>query len=107
MIVERKQERIHEENPMEAFGIEIGSERDAVREAGFDIQLIQNAVPIRGAARSLGPLLFVNEPLRVLGLKVIIRITEQCLGGGYEFGIVVAQANYGAFIGWCGLCIHV
>ena len=107
MIVEGKQERIDEKNPVKALGIQIRSKSDTVREAGFDVQLIQNAVPICGAARSFGGLLLVNEPLRMLGLEVVIGITEERLGRGYEFGIVVAQTNDGTLIGGSGLRIHV
>src|SRR5712671_1301313 len=50
-IFERKEKRIDKEDPMEALGIEIGSKRHAVGQAGFNIELVQNAVPISGAAR--------------------------------------------------------
>ena len=47
----REEKRIHEKDPMKALGIEIRREGHAVRETGFDIQFVENAVPISRAAR--------------------------------------------------------
>ena len=59
-IRERKEKRIDKENPMEALGIEIGSKRHAVRQAGFNIELIEYTVPIISAAGLFGGFLFVD-----------------------------------------------
>src|SRR5712671_6693500 len=59
-ILERKEKRIHKENPMEALGIEIRSERDPVGQAGLNIELVEDAVPVGGCAGLFGGLLFVD-----------------------------------------------
>jgi hypothetical protein len=43
----------------------------------------------------------------MFGLEVIVRIAEEKLGGGDEFGIVVAQAENAAFVGGRGHGVNV
>src|SRR5215472_7480016 len=92
---------------METLGIEIGAKRNAIGEARSDVHLVQNAVPVRGTARSFGSFLFVDKPLGMFGPEIVVGISEERLGGGHEFGIVVAQAKYGAFAGRRGHGVHV
>src|SRR5712672_3234675 len=106
-IFERKEKRIDKEDPMEALGIEIGSKRHAVRQAGFNIELVQNAVPISGAARFFSGFLFVDQPLRMFGLEIFVGIGEKGFCGGYEFRISVAQAEDRGFVGGRGLRVHI
>src|SRR5712671_4194166 len=82
-ILERKEKRIDKEDPMEALGIEIRSKRHAVCQAGFNIELIEDAIPISGAARFFSGFLFVDQPLGVFGLEVIVGIGEKGFCGGY------------------------
>src|SRR5438876_48531 len=81
--------------------------RNAIGEARCDVHLVQNAVPVRGIAGSFGRFLFVDKPFGVFGLEIVVGVGEQRLGGGHEFGIVVAQAKYGAFAGRRGHRDHV
>src|SRR6266850_44670 len=106
-IFERKEKRIDKENPMEALGIEIGSKRHAVGQAGFNIELIEDAVPISSGAGFFGGFLFVDQPLGVLRLEIVIGIGEERFGGGNEFGIGVAQTEDGSFVGRRGLRVHI
>ena len=39
--------------------------------------------------------LFLDQPLRVLGREIVIRISKQRFGRGYEFGVVVTLAESG------------
>ncbi len=106
-IVEGEQEGIGEKHPVETLGIEIRGKRNAIGEARCDVHLVQNAVPVRGIAGSFGRFLFVDKPFGVFGLEIVVGVGEQRLGGGHEFGIVVAQAKYGAFAGRRGHRVHV
>src|SRR5258708_5174838 len=92
---------------MEALRIEIRSKRHTVCQAGFNIEFVQNAVPISGAARFFGGFLFVDQPLRMLGLEIVIGIGEERFGSSNEFGIGVAQAEDGSFVGRSGLRVHI
>src|SRR5712671_4411937 len=92
---------------MKALGIEIGSKRHAVRQTGFNIELIEDAVPISSAAGFFGGFLFVDQPLGVLGLEIIVGIGKERFGGGDEFGIGVAQTEDGSFVGRRGLRVHI
>ncbi len=40
-------------------------------------------------------------------LEIIVRIAEKGFRRGDEFGIGIAQAQDGAFVGWGGLRVHV
>src|SRR5712672_1476644 len=92
---------------MEALGIEIRSKRHTVRQAGFNIELVEDAVPVSGGAGFFGGFLFVDQPLRVLRLEIIVRIGKKRFGGGNEFGIAVAQAEDRSFVGRRGLRVHI
>src|SRR3989442_15914081 len=94
-VIEREKERVDEENPMKALGIEVRAERDAIGQARFDVELVENAVPIRGAARFFGGFLFVDQPFGVFWLKIIVGIAEKRLRRGDEFRIGVAQTENG------------
>ena len=69
-IVEWEEKRIAEENPVESLGIEIGRHHGAIRQANVYVQLVQNAVEIRGAAGLFRGLLLVRQPFaRVPAVK--------------------------------------
>src|SRR5260370_38271961 len=84
---------------MKALRIEIRSKRDPVGQAGFNIELVENAVPISGGAGFLRGFLFVDQPLRMLGLEIVIGIGEERFGSSDEFGIAVAQTEGGSSVG--------
>src|SRR5882762_9938755 len=92
---------------MEALRIEIRSERDPVGQAGLNIELVEDAVPVGGCAGLFGGLLFVDQPFGVFRLKIIVWIGEERFGGSNEFGIAVAQAEDGSFVGGRGLRVHI
>src|SRR6267378_6747257 len=92
---------------MKALGIEIRSKRHAVRQAGFNIEFVQNAVPISGGAGFFGGFLFVDQPFSVLGLEIVIGIAEKRFGGGDKFGIGVAKPEDRSFVGRRGLRVHI
>ena len=77
---------------MKTLRIEIGSQRDTIRETRFDVELIEDAVPIGGAAVFFRGFFFLDQPLGMLGLEVIVRVAKERLRSGDEFGIGVAEA---------------
>ena len=86
-IVEGEEERVDEENPVKAFGIEIGSEGYAIGETGFDVELIQDVVPVGGAAGGFSGFFLVDQPFSMFGREIVVGIAEERFGGGDEFGI--------------------
>ena len=88
MVVERKEKRIAEENPVKTLGIEIRRHHHAIRQADFDVQFVENAVEISRAARCFRGFLFVDQPFGVLGLEIIVGIAEKRFRRGDKFGIV-------------------
>ena len=92
---------------METLGIEIGGKGYPIGEAGFDVEFIQNAVPVSGIARGFGGFLFVYKPFGVLRGEIVVGITEERFSGGDEFGVVFPQAQDTAFARRGSLGIHV
>src|SRR5712671_1226267 len=99
MVVEGIEKRIGEENPVEALGVQVRRHEGAVGEAGFDVELVEDAVEVGLAAGGLGGLFAIGKPFGMFGFEVIVRIAEEKFGGGDEFGIVVAQTEDAAFVG--------
>src|SRR5690242_10987123 len=92
---------------MEALGIEVGRHGHAICEADFNFELVEDAIPIGGAAVFFRVFFFFGQPLGVLGLEVVVGIAEERFCRGDEFGIGVTQSKDGAFIGRSGLRVHI
>src|SRR5260370_13033201 len=91
-IVQRKEERIDEENPVEALGIEIWRQSNTVREAGLDIEPVQDALPIGGSPVLLRRFFFFREPLAIFRLKNLVGIAKQRFHRSEQFRIGVAPS---------------
>ena len=89
LIVKGPHERIGEEHPGKALGIEIVRHHRPVGDALLDVQLVENIGEVGVALRLLQFGLLLHQPFRVIRREVIIRIAKQCLGGGDQLGIGV------------------
>ncbi len=108
LIVERPHERIGEEDPGKALRIEIVGHHGAVGHRTFDVDFVENRVEVGGAGELLLQFgLLVEQPFRVLGRKIGVGISEQSLGSGGEFRIVVARAQRFAGVGRRGHGVDV
>src|SRR5258708_37889596 len=107
MVVEGIEKRLGEETPVEGLGVQVRRHEGAVGEAGFDVELIADAVEVCLAAGGLGGLFAIGEPFGMFGFEIIVRIAEEKFGGGDKFGIVVAEAEHAAFVGRRGHGVNV
>src|SRR5579863_8195200 len=102
-VIERPHERVGEEYPWEALGIEVAGHHGAVGDRAFGIELVENHVEVRRTGVLLFEFRFFrDQPFGVFRGEVGVGITEQSLGSGNQFGIVVAGAKSFAGIGWGG-----
>ncbi len=103
LIVERPHEGVGEENPGEALGIEVVGHHSAVRDRTLGIQFVENRIEVGGAGElPLEFRFFGDEPFCMLGRKIGVGIAEESLGGGGQFGIIVARAQRRAGVGRSG-----
>ncbi len=93
LIVEGPHERVGEEDPDEALGIEVVGHHGAIGDALLDIELVEQIREIRIALLLLQLRFLADQPLGVLGRQVAIGIVEQRLGCCHQFGIRVPLAQ--------------
>ena len=72
VIIEGEKEGIDEEDPVETLWIEIWGQGYAIGEAGFDVEFVEDAVPVGGAACGFGGFFLVDQPFGVFGGEVVV-----------------------------------
>jgi hypothetical protein len=92
---------------VETLGVQIRRHESAVGQARLHIQFVENLIEVGRAAGFFRGVLAFGQPLGVLGLEVVVGITEQRFGRGDEFGIVVAQAQDAALIRRSGHGVYI
>src|SRR5258708_8612933 len=74
MVVEGIEKRIGEENPVEALGVQVRRHEGAVGEAGFDVELVEDAVEVCLSAGGLGGFFGIIYLFGIIVVEIVFSI---------------------------------